>query len=730
MKPQAISILDFIKSTDKTFVIPVYQRNYSWDTKNCEKLFSDLQESLRTNKHHYFGNIVYYALSDNRAFGYTELALIDGQQRITSTMILLAAIRDSEKNEDVRNAITETYLENSKGDEKNRVKLKQIEGDRNIYEAIIRGDFDGSSSSNAGRNYKKFKQLIKESKLTTDELLEAINNLEVIALDLNINQESESPQIIFESINATGKELTTADLLRNYLLLGIKDKDEQERYYKDYWLPIENNIGSSDSISDFINKYLIMRIGDTVNKGTEYEEFKKRYEKLFGSDAKLALEQLKHYSKYFLWISEPSRIYDQHRKVSNALKDLKEFSIVPITPLLLFICERADSSECDFDMDSLERALRYIEAWAFRARVVGLLTSGQFNSIASRSILNAAKRAKTSNYDEIIRYELSNYSTQDIWPTDADFRQAFMKYNFYKNYKNYVQRKLEYKISNDRINEKPDSIEHILPETLNDHWKGVLGPDYSAIHAEWLHTIGNLTPMNQPDNSFNSNDSYDKKRPQYLKSSWELTRNVGQEYDSWDATKIENRAQALAAKATEIWQGPALRERPITAEVKRSKSGREEIDDDIRSRTYSLDSVRKGERVSAKMTIEVQDGKNVFVVLAGSRIFPYQKHDLKLKEKVEKDLINQGFEYEVVLKHDYRFTTSVSASSDFVTGGSTNGWDEWTDEEGISLNDLTTDKPTSIEKQEDEEKSIRDQKPELSEEEKAWMERLREKGAI
>ncbi len=729
MKPQAISILEFIKSNDKTFVIPVYQRNYSWDTKNCEKLFSDLQESLRSKKHHYFGNIVYYALSDNRAFGYTELALIDGQQRITSIMILLAAIRDSEKNEDIRKAITETYLENGKGDEKNRVKLKQIEGDRNVYESIIRGDFNDSSSSNAGRNYKKFKQLIKESKLTTEELLEAINNLEVIALDLNINQESESPQIIFESINATGKELTTADLLRNYLLLGINDKEEQEEYYKNYWLPIENNIGSSDSISDFINKYLIMRIGDTVNKGAEYEEFKKRYAKLFNSDAKLALEQLRHYSKYFLWVTEPARIYDRHRKVSNALKDLKEINIIPITPLLLFICERADNEECDFDMDGLKRALRYIEAWAFRARVVGLLTSGQFNSIASRSILNAAKRAEKTNYDEIIRYELSNYSTQDIWPTDGDFRQAFMKYNFYKNYKNYVQRKLEYKISNDRINEKPDSIEHILPETLNEYWKDVLGPDYSAIHAEWLHTIGNLTPLNQPDNSFNSNDSYEQKRIAYRKSSWELTRNVDLKYDSWDATKIKSRAQELAAVAVDIWQGPALRERPITADVKRSKVGREEIDDDIRDRTYSLDAVRRGERVSAKMRIEVQNGKNVFVVLEGSRIFPYQKHELKLKEKIEKELFAQGFEYETVLKRDYKFATSVSASSDFVTSGSTNGWDEWTDEEGTSLNDLTADKPTNVEEKGKKE-STPEKELELSEEEKTWIKHLREKGAI
>lgn len=687
MKPQAISILEFISSTNRTFVIPVYQRNYSWEPKNCEKLFNDLVQSLRDGKHHYFGNIVYYALNTNFSSGYTELALIDGQQRVTSVMLLLAAIRDSEKDQEKKDGINNIYLKNERGDELNRIKLKQIESDRSVYEAIIDGNFDGSTTSNAGKNYKKFLQLIKESGLPTDDLLKAINNLEVVALDLNLDRESESPQIIFESINATGKELTTADLLRNYLLLGIKDAAEQEDYYKNYWLPIEKNIGSSDDISDFINKYLIMRIGDTVNKGAEYEEFKRQYSKLFNGDAKAALEDLKYYSKYFLWIKDPACIYKEHKKTSEAFADLQEINITTITPLLLWISERADNSDCSFDMDGLTRALRYIESWAFRVRVTNLLTSGQFNTITSRLLLNTIKRASTDNYDELIRYELSNYRTQDIWPTDSEFRSAFTKYNFYKTYKNYVQRKLEYKISNDRINEKPDSIEHILPETLNQHWKEVLGPDYSAIHAEWLHTIGNLTPMNQPDNSFNSNDSYEKKLPQYKKSSWELTRKVAEDYSSWDATAIENRGQNLARIATDIWQGPIPRERPITADVRKT-SGRVALNDEIRGKIYKIDYMRQGAHINAKMSIENTNGVDRFIVLAGSEIFPYSSFGQQ--PKAFKALQKQGFNFEQVLTKDFKFDTP-SGASNFVTGTSQNGWDYWQDEDGQSLNDLASD---------------------------------------
>ena len=516
MKPDATSILSFINSADKTFVIPVYQRNYSWSAEECGKLFEDLLDSMKTGKRHYFGNIVFYAKETNAWAGYSELILIDGQQRVTTTMLLLAAIRDVEEDENKRTRITNTYLLNRNSDTKERVKLKQIETDRDIYESIINGEFDESSDSNAGRNYKTFKRLIRESGVKTDDILNAINNLEVVALDLKLNENkerTESPQIIFESINATGKPLSTADLLRNYLLLGIDDS-EQERYYKDYWLIIEKGIGDAN-ISDFINKYLIMKIGDNVNKNTEYAEFKKYLSKN-NIEAIDALKDLAHYAKYYGWIQEPEKAKDFDKKVSLQLEDLRELKTASMAPLLLFLLEKADDDAViGFNSSELLEALLVLESWAFRARVVGSLTSGAFNTITSTSLLNNLKRATEDDYHNQIKFELSNYRTYDIWPNDDDFMEAFKKYNFYKNYNKYVQRKLENAVSNDHHNWRPDSIEHIMPETLSADWKKRLGDNYSEIHGEYLHTIGNLTPLNMTDNIINSNDPFAVKLPQY-----------------------------------------------------------------------------------------------------------------------------------------------------------------------------------------------------------------------
>lgn len=696
MKPDATSILSFINSADKTFVIPVYQRNYSWSAEECGKLFEDLLDSMKTGKRHYFGNIVFYAKETNAWAGYSELILIDGQQRVTTTMLLLAAIRDVEEDENKRARITNTYLLNRNSDTKERVKLKQIETDRDIYESIINGEFDESSDSNAGRNYKTFKRLIRESGVKTDDILNAINNLEVVALDLKLNENkerTESPQIIFESINATGKPLSTADLLRNYLLLGIDDS-EQERYYKDYWLIIEKGIGDAN-ISDFINKYLIMKIGDNVNKNTEYAEFKKYLSKN-NIEAIDALKDLAHYAKYYGWIQEPEKAKDFDKKVSLQLEDLRELKTASMAPLLLFLLEKADDDAViGFNSNELLEALTVLESWAFRARVVSALTSGAFNTITSTSLLNNLKRATEDDYHNQIKFELSNYRTYDIWPNDDDFMEAFKKYNFYKNYNKYVQRKLENAVSNDHHNWRPDSIEHIMPETLSADWKKRLGENYSEIHGEYLHTIGNLTPLNMTDNIINSNDPFSVKLPQYKSSSWKLTRDVYDDFkdtENWGVTEINSRAENLAYKASKIWFGPMQRERQIEADVKKKTDDyRRILAGKVACETIFHIKYTKGENgsghlIDAKMRIEVINDKPRFIVMAGSRIFPYALEGVKptFEDKIRKC----GWHDEVVLEEDINIFESPSAASCFAVGGSSNGWTWWMNSNGETLDEI------------------------------------------
>ncbi|MBQ9017681.1 DUF4357 domain-containing protein [Candidatus Saccharibacteria bacterium] len=699
MKPDATSILSFINSADKTFVIPVYQRNYSWRAEECEKLFEDLLESLKTNKRHYFGNIVYYVLDSVIWQGYSELALIDGQQRVTTIMLLLAAIRDTELDETKRKTITETYLLNRNSTTKERVKLKQIESDRDIYESIINGTFDESSDSNAGRNYKVFKRLIKNSGISTDDLLKAINNLEVVALDLNLNENkerSESPQIIFESINATGKSLSTADLLRNYLLMGIEDS-KQESYYKDYWLVVEKGIGN-DNISDFINKYLIMKIGDSVNKNTEYAEFKKYLTKNHVTVIE-ALKDLAHYSKYYAWIQQPDTSKSLDAKTAERLTDLKELKTSSMAPLLLFLLEKADDNNVpSFGASELNNALVALESWGFRARITGVLTSGAFNTISSTSLLNVLKKSDKTNYDEQLIFELSNYRTQDIWPTDQEFMSAFKKYNFYKTYKDYVQRKLENHISNDHHNWKPDSIEHIMPETLSADWKRRLGDNYAEIHGEYLHTIGNLSPLNMKDNIINSNDPFTIKLPQYKASSWKLTRDIYDNYsnvENWGVNEISNRADSLAYEAVKIWSGPDNRVRQIEASTKEKDNDYRRIIPGGRTCDTVFHLIWKNYKmnngfefnIDAKMRIEFINEKPHFIVMAGSKIFPYIDGGKTLNKR-EQEIRKVGWNDDVILRQDINIFTSPSGASDFVTSYSTNGWTEWKTSDGETLDDI------------------------------------------
>ena len=704
MISQVRSILDFISATKRTFIIPVYQRNYSWDKDNCEKLFSDLIDSLKSGKKHYFGNIVYYAISTDFASGYSELALIDGQQRVTTIMLLLAAIRDLSDDEKLKENIQVTYLTNPQSTEQNRVKLKQIESDRGVYEAIIAGNYDGKDNSNAGSNYQTFRRLIKNSGKTSNEILAAINNLQVVALDLELKEQgslSESPQVIFESINATGKKLSDADLIRNWLLIGIQE-DKQEDFYKKYWLKIEANAGDAGSVVDFINRYLTLFLSDKINKGSEYRTFKKRIDRMFGdfeNPYEAAMMSLCHFSKYYKWIKHPEAIAEISPKVSEIFSNLNEIGNEYAIPALMFMSEKADNPNSVFDFDGLARASSYIEDWLFRARITRNITTGAIGTVLAGLVQLLTKNTQNDNFDEVLYYELSNYRTAEIWPNDDDFKYAFSHFDFYNTrfYKNYVQRKLEYYVSNDRINIRPDSIEHIMPETLNAHWRNVLGENYAQLHAEYLHTIGNLAPMNQSDNSTNSNDPFEKKRPQFEASSWKLTRDVAINYTDWNIESIKDRSKKLSELATKVWLAPLPRERQLEAAIKGGSS--RIIDDSVRASTFCIRrSDNHGKIINCSMSIRKSiSGKDVYVLMPGSIIAPVSTMNKYLYDS----LTQQRQEYTDSLTEKDNKTyviseitfDSPSAAAGFCTGHSENGWAVWIDTDtGKSLDALARDR--------------------------------------
>lgn len=689
MDSSATPIIKFIRNVDRTFMIPVYQRNYSWNTNNCDQLFEDLIRADRDNKNHYFGNIVYYVTSYDTIHNYEELALIDGQQRIATIMLLIAAIRDNCESEADRESITRNYLQNKDSEERERVKLKQIEGDRDSYEAIIAGKEPENKECNAYVNYAYFKNLVKKSDKTPAELLEALNRLIVVAIDLKLKQEgslSEKPQIIFESINATGKKLSDADLLRNFILLDIPD-DEQERYYKEYWLPIERNVPFADDMTDFINRYLIMRLKNDVIKNTEYRTFKRNYDSLFYADnskerAEKALEDLLHFSKYYGWIKNPKIIPNED--LGRALTSINEVRSDYAAPLFLLLVERSENEKYpNFNTQDLIETLNIIESWLFRARVVKDITTGMIGQIARSSLLGAVTKASNdANYKDVILDELSNYRTRDVWPKDEEFKEAFVKYDFYHYYKNYVQKKLEKYISKDHddININPHSIEHVLPQTLTQYWKDILGENYAQLHAEYLNTIGNLAPMNKSDNSISSNGNYDIKRKQLGESAWKLAKDISSKYEKWGIEEIRKRGEELAEKAAEIWRGPIPRTRDIEANT---------IDTEGRDLTL----IPFGEKLALNEpsvntfanfeVVERKNGKRGFMLLAGSRIsVAIKEHHVWRREGKEELFSRDGDS--LIVKDNISFATP-SAAAAFCVGRNINGWTALKDENGQTL---------------------------------------------
>jgi uncharacterized protein with ParB-like and HNH nuclease domain len=577
---QPDSITKFIKSVELTFVIPVYQRNYVWKIEDCEKLFDDVLEGIQNKKIHYFGNIVYYADGTDPFTGFTRYVLIDGQQRITSTMLLLAAIRDEEENEDNRKKLTSTYLMNENAEENFRVKLKQVETDRSAYEAIVTGEFNSiNKNSIIYRNYIKFRSLVRAAKasneLSSAELLDGISYLNIIAIDLESNNDgAESPQVIFESINATGEPLSTADLLRNFLLLEV-GTDKQKDMYEKYWLTIEKNIGN-ENISDFIRRYLTLRTGEDIKKNTEYKEFKKKYREYF-DNAESAIKELARYSKYYSWIRQPESLPEDLSATSKLLQDLDDLRMLPATPAIMWLLEKADTNQVSYE--DVNKTLEVIGSWSFRARITNIIGTGEIGTILTTKILDLLKtKVGPELYADYLLFELSNYRLHDIYPNDKAFAESFAKYDFYKRYRRYVQTKLANFISHDKADITLESIEHIMPQTLRStKWPSISVSD----HAAWVNTIGNLTPMNMKDNPAASNESFSFKRQFIDGSDWKMTREVvnpGNEYlnnsKDWDIESIRKRGRDLSTKAAQIWLSPIERTRDIEAAQNQSRVSR------------------------------------------------------------------------------------------------------------------------------------------------------------
>lgn len=503
MVPIEKKLLDLLSNNDVTFFIPPYQRNYEWTDEQCEVFYNDLEKTLNKNldsghEEHFFGSVTY--VNDNTPFGQPDkLVLIDGQQRITTTMLFLIALRDISNDDNLKSILENKYLKNSNSTDETeyKVKLKQVETDWNSYKNLVIGEelTDIEKNSAVYQNYLFFYNKIKKFQNKNNNLSllieKGLSYFSVITIELEPEKNKwENPQEIFESMNSIGKPLSLADLVRNYLLLGL-EADTQTEFYNKYWLKLEQTI--PHKISDFIRDYMQAITAQSLTKATErnYKSLYVKFKDIFADNkAEDILSNLLDYSKIYKFIISDST--SGNEKVDRILFELRKLNITTAYSfLLIFLSEWKKGKINNYD---LIESLDAFRIYCYRKRILSLtqLENKTFPTLVEyiNEIINSAdKRFTTFKI-------LSNLEHRLRLINDGEFTRHMEVMNFY-NYGNckIILALIEEYLTKSfpDINQTNLQIEHIMPQKLNKEWKLELGDDCEEMHADFVHNVGNLT---------------------------------------------------------------------------------------------------------------------------------------------------------------------------------------------------------------------------------------------
>ncbi|WP_338596244.1 DUF262 domain-containing HNH endonuclease family protein [Clostridium baratii] len=557
MKANEKWLLRFLDSSDTNFVIPVYQRNYDWKKEQCKQLYDDLINVVKYDyKSHFFGTIVSIYNDSSRD---REYLIIDGQQRITTVSLMLLAIYNIldkerlESNKIRKEKIYNQYLVNPYMDDDSKLKLKPIKDDRKVFEDIF-NDEVLDEESNISINYKYFYNRIIEGEVSIDDLYSAIERLMIVEIELKNGE--DDPQLIFESLNSTGLDLTDADKVRNFILMD-KSSKEQEELYNNYWNKVEKN--TLYNVTNFIRDYMTMKEKKISNINKVYTNFK-TYIKDNNIDIKDCLKDMLIYSEYYNKILTSKTGI---KEADNHLERINKMEVRVSYPFFLEILnDYYKNVICEKELIEI---FNIIESYIFR-RIMCKVATNALNKV----FMNLCKEIKNykdydNNYVEILKFILSNKNLSQRIPDDTEFKRNFFENNIY-NWKSKNKLYLLERLENYNNTEKVDierlvdqnelTIEHIMPQNLTPNWIEMLGDNYKEIHEKYLHTIGNLTLTGY--NSQMSNRPFqDKKNIEngFNNSRLKLNKYIAS-VEKWDEEEINKRTERLFDIAKEIWKYP------------------------------------------------------------------------------------------------------------------------------------------------------------------------------
>ncbi len=583
MNPEQNTINDFFSKTSTIFSIPAYQRNYTWEEENCEKLLQDIINISQNKKTHFMGSITYilHLIDDEKSLRQLkEFVIIDGQQRITTLMLLLKAIETKIPNEEIKKEID--GLLNLSGQ---KLRLKPIKSDKEAFELVMQDRWNEiQDAPHIKENYKFFTKELDNyiSKgYRIEKIYGAFLRLKIIAIGLDPRE--DDPQVVFESINATGVQLKGLDLIRNYLMME-KNSENQNRLYETYWVPLENWLGEKD-LNDFIKTYLRIYFEDKLKEGERevYYTLKAHHKKNFPSDIEALMKDMREYGRiyqifldrdhYFLHRGDPQQLANLRLRV----KDLVKIKFGVAKPFVLR-CAR-DFEEGKLDYENFYEILQILIGYFVCRSVCG----DPAPALAELLYSLYRQLGKDVSADALKRY-LGKSVGRTAFPNDDKIKAAFLVRNAYAANQvcKFILLEIE-KLSNaEPPKEENLEVEHFYPKTPTQEWRDMVG-DYFTFEQDYLNNFGNLTLSGQ--NQRLGNKPYEAKialMEQY--SSLHLNDYFINNTHSWGIEEVKARSEYLADQFCQVGLLKDLPKEYRTREISKT------LDDDLTN--HNLQSVK------------------------------------------------------------------------------------------------------------------------------------------
>ncbi|GAA7290138.1 hypothetical protein HpBGD97_05580 [Helicobacter pylori] len=597
MEATQSTINDFFALTGTIFSIPIYQRNYTWEEENCEKLLQDIVSISQNKKTHFMGSITYilHHIDDEKSLRkLQEFVIIDGQQRITTLMLLLKAIETKIPNEEIKKEID--GLLNLSGQ---KLRLKPIKSDKEAFELVMQNrSHEIQGVSHIRNNYKFFTKELDNyiSKgYRIEEIYGAFLRLKIVAIGLELGE--DDPQVVFESINATGVQLKGLDLIRNYLMMG-ENSDNQNRLYKTYWVPLEDWLGEGD-LNDFIKTYLRIYLEKKLSERERevYYALKDHHRDNFSDNIQGLMSDMREYGRiyqifldrdhYFLHRGDPQQLANLRLRI----KDLVKIKFGVAKPFILR-CAR-DFEEGKLDYENFYEILQILISYFVRRSVCG------DSSPALTELLYSLYRQLGGNVsaDALKRY-LAQSVGQYIFPNDDKIKVAFLVRSApAANVCKFVLLEIEKLKNAEPPKEENLEVEHFYPKTPTQEWRDMVG-DYFTFEQDYLNNFGNLTLSGQ--NQKLGNKPYEAKialMEEY--SSLHLNDYFINNTDSWGIEEVRKRSGYLADQFCQVGLFKDLPKEYRAREINKT------LDDDLTSHNLQSVKLPNGQRRMARNAKEL-----------------------------------------------------------------------------------------------------------------------------